>query len=366
MKIQAAVVNKVSGPFQIEELETDELRHDEVLVRIVGAGVCHTDLICRDQVYPVPLPCVLGHEGSGVVEQVGVGVAGLQVGDSVVLSYRTCGSCINCQRGEPAHCINIFQCNFAGVRADGSTTLSREGKPVHGYFFGQSSFSDYAIAHVSNTVKVPGNVDVPLEMLGPLGCGIQTGAGAVMNSLRPRAASSLIVFGCGSVGIAAIMAAKIVGCRTIIAVEPKPERRALAQQLGATHSIDPTQQDPVATCHEISTYGADCSLECTGLASVFRQSVDALAVNGTCGLIGAAPPGTEVTLDMNSIMFGRTVKGIIEGDSIPEIFIPELIHLFHQGLFPLDKLITTYPLDEIETAVADMESGKTLKPVLIP
>jgi aryl-alcohol dehydrogenase len=366
MKTRAAVLRETSAPFSIEELELDSLRSDEVLVRIAGAGVCHTDLICRDQVYPVPLPCVLGHEGSGIVEEVGTEVSHLKKGDAVVLSYRSCGECINCNRAEPSHCINIFPCNFSCVRSDGSTTLSRDGKPVHGCFFGQSSFSEYAIAHESNAVKVPDDTHVPLEMLGPLGCGIQTGAGAVMNSLKPAANSSLIVFGCGSVGIASIMAAKIVGCSMIIAVDPKAERRQVAEQFGATHSIDPTQQNPVETCHEVTTYGADYSLECTGLASVFRQSVDALAVNGTCGLIGAAPPGTEVTLDMNSIMFGRTVKGIIEGDSIPQNFIPELIRLYQQGQFPLDKLITLYALDDIETAVSDMENGKTLKAVLIP
>jgi aryl-alcohol dehydrogenase len=366
MKTRAAVVNEKSAPFSIEELELGSLRSDEVLVQISGVGICHTDLICRDQVYPVPLPCVLGHEGSGIVQEVGAEVSHLNKGDAVVLSYRSCGECVNCERNEPSHCINIFPCNFSGVRADGSTSLSRDGKPVHGFFFAQSSFAQYAITHASNTVKVPDDSQVPLEFLGPLGCGIQTGAGAVMNSLKPDASSSLIVFGCGSVGIAAIMAAKIIGCRIIIAVDPMLERRKIAEQLGATHSIDPTQQDPVASCIEITTYGADYSLECTGLPSVFRQSVDALIVNGICGLIGAAPPETEVTLDMNSIMFGRTVKGIIEGDSIPQTFIPELIGLYQQGKFPLDKLITTYSLDDIEIAISDMEKGKTLKAVLIP
>jgi len=187
-----------------------------------------------------------------------------------------------------------------------------------------------------------------------------------MNSLQPVAGSSLIVFGCGPVGCAAIMAAKIVGCKTIIAVDPLEPRRNIAEQLGASHSIDPTKQDPVEACLELTTYGADYSLECTGISAVFRQSVDALAVNGSCGLVGASPLGTEVTLDMNSIMFGRTVKGIIEGDSIPQEFIPKLIDLYQQKKFPLDKLITTYPLDDIEIAIKDMEQGKALKPVLIP
>ena len=366
MKSRAAVVKTPSSRFSIDEVELGALRDDEILVKIAGVGVCHTDLICRDQVYPVPFPIVLGHEGSGFVEAVGSSVKHLKKGDAVVLSFRSCGKCINCDRDEPSHCIDIFPSNFSGVRSDGSTSLSQNGEPVHGLFFGQSSFAEYAIAHVSNTVKVSEDAAAFLEILGPLGCGIMTGAGAVMNSLKPSTDSSLIIFGCGSVGIAAIMAAKVEGCKTIIAVDPLAERREIAQELGATHSIDPSQQDPVALCHEITTYGADYALECTGLPAVFRQSVDALAVNGTCGLIGAAPLETEVALDMNSIMFGRTVKGIIEGDSIPQQFIPELIELYQQGKFPLDKLITTYPLNEIETAISDMVEGRALKPVLIP
>ena len=366
MKTRAAVVAIPSSPFEINELDLDDLRDDEILVKIVGVGVCHTDLICRDQVYPVPFPIVLGHEGSGIVEGVGSAVTHVRKGDAVVLSYRSCGECVNCARGQLSRCINIFQCNFSCERPGGTSSLSQEGEPVHGSFFGQSSFADYAIAHKSNTVKVPEDTRVPLENLGPLGCGIQTGAGAVMNSLKPEPGSSLVVFGCGSVGMSAIMAARIAACATIIAVDPLPARRKLAEQLGATHSIDPGEQDPVEKCHELTSFGADYSLECTGIPAVFRQSVEAIAVHGVCGLIGASPLDTEVTLDMNSIMFGRTVKGIVEGDSVPQTFIPELIELYQQGEFPLDKLISTYRMDEIETAISDMEQGKTLKPVLVP
>lgn len=366
MKTRAAVVREASAAFAIEELDLDALQDDELLVKVAGVGLCHTDLICRAQVYPVPMPSVFGHEGSGIVEAIGSKVTDFRKGDAVVMSYRSCGVCINCQAGEPSHCLEIFPCNFSCTRDDGSTTLSKDGVPVHGMFFGQSSFADYAIAKAASAVKVPENTTVPLEHLGPLGCGIQTGAGAVMNTLQPDEGSSLIVFGCGSVGISAIMAAKIVGCGTIIAVDPLAGRREFAEQMGATHSIDPMQEDPVARCHEITKHGADYSLECTALPAVLRQSVDALIVNGTCGLIGASPLGTEVTLDMNSIMFGRTLKGIVEGDSVPREFIPKLIALYQEGQFPLDKLITTYALDEIETAVKDMESGKALKPVLVP
>lgn len=364
MKIRAAVVKEQSGPFLLEELETDVLRDNEILVRIAGAGICHTDLICRDQVYPVPLPCVFGHEGSGVVEQTGSAVNKVAPGDHVVLSFRSCGLCEACIKGDLTHCINIFPCNFSGARDDGTTTLKGKSGPVHGSFFSQSSFANYAISTETNTVKV--RDDIPIELLGPLGCGIQTGAGAVMNTLKPEAASSIVIFGCGSVGLAAVMAAQVVGCTTIIAVDPLQQRLELARHLGATHTIDPKQMDAVEQVQEITGAGAQYSLECTGLPAVLRQAVDALSVTGVCGLVGAAPPGTECTFDMNSIMFGRTVRGIIEGDSNPDIFIPQLIELYRQGRFPIDKLVTFYPLDQIDQAIKDMESGKVVKPVLQP
>jgi aryl-alcohol dehydrogenase len=364
MKTQAAVVHEKNGPFQLEELDIDDIRDDEVLVRIVGTGICHTDLICRDQVYPVPLPGVLGHEGSGVVEKIGSSVTKVVAGDHVVLSFQSCGSCTGCLKGEPAHCLNIFQCNFSGVRGDGTTTYKKGDQPIHGNFFNQSSFSEFAIASERNTVKV--NRDVPLEILGPLGCGIQTGAGAVINSLKPSAGSSIAIFGCGSVGIAAVMAARVVGCTEIIAIDLLPQRLDMAAEFGATHTINPEDGDVIEKIQQITTEGAQYSLECTGLPAVLRQAVDALRNTGVCGLVGAAPPGTECTLDMNNIMFGRTVRGIIEGDSVPDIFIPQLIELYQQGRFPFDRLITFYDLADIDKAVHDMEQGKVVKPVVRP
>jgi aryl-alcohol dehydrogenase len=364
MEIEAAVIRETSGKFSIEKLELDAPREDEVLVRIVGVGLCHTDLSCRDQMYPVPMPAVLGHEGSGVVEAVGSKVTKVEPGDHVVLSYRSCGECRNCLAGDPSHCVKIFDCNFSGTRDDGSCSLHQHGEPVHCNFFGQSSFGTYALATQANTVKV--DRALQLELLGPLGCGIQTGAGAVMNSLAPAAGSSIVIFGCGSVGLSAVMAAQVVGCTSIIAVDINPQRLVLARELGATITIDPNAVDPVERVLELTGGGADYSLECTALPSVFRQAVDCLSVTGVCGLVGAAAMGTEVSLDMNSIMFGRTVKGVIEGESVPDLFIPTLVELFRQGRFPLDKLVTFYPLSEINRAVQETEEGITVKAVLLP
>lgn len=364
MKSRAAVVGEKHGRFRVTDVELDELRDDEVLVRVVGVGLCHTDLVCRDQLYPVRFPAVFGHEGSGVVERVGRRVTKVQPGDHVVMSYRACGSCAACQRGDPTHCAQIFGCNFGGVRADGSATLTLKGEPIFSNFFNQSSFAAWALANEANTVKVAR--DVPLEYLGPLGCGIQSGTGAVLNALRPPAGSSIAVFGCGSVGLAAIMAAKIAGCTTIIAVDLHAARLQLARDLGATHGVDPRQEEPVASIQRITGSGADFSLECTGLPAVFRQSVDCLTVPGTCGLVGAAPLGTEVTLDMNSIFFGRSVLGIVEGQAVPDLFIPVLVDLYRRGQLPLEKIVSFYPLDDIDRAVQDSESGRVVKAILRP
>ncbi len=362
MKTKAAVVSEKSGAFQISEVELAPLRNDEVLVKIAGVGLCHTDLICRDQLYPVNFPAVFGHEGSGVVEKVGADVTKLKPGDHVVMSYRACGRCPSCLRGDPTHCANIFGCNFGGARGDGSSTVHLHGAPIFGNFFGQSSFAAYSLANEANTVKIA--EDVPLELMGPLACGVQTGAGAVINALKPPAGSSIAIFGCGSVGLSAVMAAKAVGCTTIYAIDPIGDRRAIAQELGATHAYDPQECNPVERIQELG--GADFSLECTGIPAVFRQAVDCLAVPGLCGLVGAAPLGTEVTLDMNSIFFGRTVMGIVEGQSVPDIFIPKLIDLYRQGSLPLEKIVRFYSLDEIGQAISDSEAGRVVKAILKP
>lgn len=363
MEITAAVVREKGRPFSVERLELEGPRPEEVLVRVIGAGICHTDLIVRDQWYEVPLPAVLGHEGSGVVEAVGEGVTKVEVGDHVVLSYLSCGECANCKQGRPPYCFKLYELNFGGARPDGSSAIRQDGRTIHAHFFAQSSFATYALATERNVVKI--RRDVPLEIMGPLGCGIQTGAGGVLNSLHPVAGTSIVVFGTGSVGMSAIMAARVAGCATIIGVDIKPGRLELARELGATHTINASESgDLVEEIRELTGGGADYTVETTASPAVFRQAVDSLTLGGVCGLIGAAALGTEVSLDMNNILFGRTVRGIIEGDSIPDIFIPRLIELYTQGRFPFDRLIRFYELDEINTAAEDSERGDVLKPVL--
>jgi aryl-alcohol dehydrogenase len=363
MQITAAVVREKGGPFSLEMLDLEAPRATEVLVRIVGVGVCHTDLKVRQGVRPVPLPIVLGHEGAGVVEQVGAQVSKVQPGDRVVLSYNACGLCGNCQAGRAAYCEQVIPCNFGGKRLDGSTTLRKETEPIHGVFFGQSSFATYALASERNVVKV--RPEAPLEILGPLGCGIQTGAGAVLNSLQARAGTSIAIFGVGSVGLSAVMAAVVAGCTTIIALDVQPQRLALARELGASHTLNSSEvTDPVQAIRNISRGGVDYSLDTSAQSAVLRQAVDSLKILGVCGLIGGNAPGVEVNLEINHLLLGRTVRGIIQGDSIPDIFIPRLIDLHLQGRFPFDRLIKFYPLAEINDACADAAAGRVLKPVL--
>lgn len=362
MEIKGAVTFETSSEFQIVPLQLSDPNDDEVLVRITAVGICHTDLAARDQHLPIPLPSVLGHEGAGIVEKVGARVTKVQPGDHVALSWMCCGACASCKAGRDPYCENFLALNFSGTRPDGTTTLRKDDQVIHGSFFGQSAFADYALAEERNVVKVP--EDVPLEILGPMGCGIQTGAGAVMNSLEAHPGTSIAIFGVGPVGMSAVLGAVVCGCTTIIAVDLSPDRLKMAEELGATHTLNAEKVDPVEAILDLTGGGPNYSLECVGNPAVFRQAVDVLPLLGVCGLAGVVAPGTEVSLNMDLIMNGRTVRGIIEGDAIPDLFIPKLIELHKQGRFPFDRMITFYPFEEINKAVEDMEKGRVIKPVL--
>ena len=364
MEIQAAVTESKGAPFEIKRLELGDLRADEVLVRVVASGICHTDLIIRDQWYPVPLPAVLGHEGAGVVEAVGSGVTKVGVGDHVAMSYGSCGSCSKCQSGEPWVCHDFFGRNFGACRPDGSTALAIDGRVIHSHFFGQSSFATFSVATERNVVRL--DPDVPLEIVAPFGCGIQTGAGAVLRAFRPEAGASIAVFGTGTVGLSAVMAARVAGCTTIIGVDVRPSRLELALELGATDVVDAGSTDPVEFVRAATGgVGADFSIDATGIPSVLQQAVYCTGPGGICGLIGAPPFGTEVSLDVNLMLaMGRTLCGIVEGQSIPDVFLLRLIELWRQGRFPVDRMMTPYSFEDIDRAARDAQDGVVVKPVL--
>jgi aryl-alcohol dehydrogenase len=364
MKITAAVTETKGAPFVLGELELGELRDDEVLVDVAAAGICHTDLICRDQWIPVPLPAVLGHEGAGIVRAVGSAVTKVHVGERVGLTFDSCGVCPCCRRGKPSYCHHFFEHNFAATRpADESSVLSRGGEVVHAHFFGQSSFATAAVARERNVVSIESHI--PLEIAAPFGCGIQTGAGAVLNTLKVPAGSSLAVFGTGAVGISAVLAGVIAGCSTIIGIDLHPGRLELARELGATHVIDAGSADAVEEIRRLTGHGVDFSLDTTGVPAVVRSCVDCLTPLGTAGVIGGSELGTEVSLDLNTILVGgRTLRGVVEGDSVPELFLPALFGFWEQGRFPVERLMRNYDFDAIDEAAHDAEAGRTIKPVL--
>ncbi|WGM20430.1 NAD(P)-dependent alcohol dehydrogenase [Paenarthrobacter sp. OM7] len=360
---RSAVVLEKDAPFEIRDLELREPRPNEVIVEVSAVGVCHTDIIMQQQFFPVSFPAVFGHEGAGIVRQIGSDVTKVRVGDHVVLGFASCAKCRNCLRGLPSYCLYYYDWNFKGRLLDDTTALTDNGQDVAAHFFGQSSFSRYALCAERNVVLVDPEVD--LAILGPLGCGIQTGAGAVLNSLKVEAGSSIAVFGAGGVGLSAVMAAVVAGATTIAAVDVDPARLRLAKELGATHVIDARSTDLMADLGLVAPEGFMYTIESTGRPDVLVQAVDILMVTGVCGTIGASPMGTTAAINMNNLIFGRTIRGICEGDSVPEIFIPQLIELYKQGRFPFDKLISRYAFEDINLACDDAKALKAVKPVLV-
>jgi aryl-alcohol dehydrogenase len=360
--ITAAIVESAGARFELGRLELGDVQTDEVRVRMAASGICHTDLLIRDGSFPTPMPVVLGHEGAGVVEEVGAGVTRASVGDRVALSYASCGGCRTCASERPFYCDDFFPRNFLATRPDGTTSLTRDGEPVHSHFFGQSSFATGAIVNERSVVPIA--ADIPFEVVAPFGCGVQTGVGSVVNALRPQPGSSIAIFGAGGVGLSAIMGAVICGCEPIVAVDVLPGRLALARDLGATHTINAAESDPVEAILEI-TGGVDTSIEASGVPGVLRQAVDVLASDSICGLVGAPPADTEEALDVNGLLSrGRIVRGVVEGHSVPQSFIPELIDLWRDGRLPIDRLVRTYDFDQINEAADAALAGDVVKPVL--
>jgi aryl-alcohol dehydrogenase len=363
-RIRAAVAESVGEPLVIRELDLDEPRANEVRVRMVATGVCHTDAVVRDGVIPTTFPIVLGHEGAGVVEAVGPGIEHLAAGDHVVLTVGSCGVCAQCLHGHPGTCADSYRHNFAGGRVSGGSALAGpDGGAVSSHFFGQSSFAERANVHVRSVVKVPD--DIPLERLGPLGCGVQTGAGSVLNVLQPRPGDSVAVFGAGAVGMSAVLAAVSARAGTVVAVDVVDSRLEFARAHGA-HAVDARTEDVVARVQELTGGGAQHALDTTGNPAVFAQMIESLGAAGHAGAVGAAAAGSEGVIALpTALSRGIRVTWIVEGDAVPQTFIPELIALWQAGDFPFDELVETYPFDELQAAFDDSESGRVLKPVVV-
>lgn len=365
MRIRAAVVSEPGGPFMMEELELSDPRPDEVLIRVVSVGICRTDLHIRDREYSVPpFPIVAGHEAVGVIERVGGIVTDFRPGDAVLTSYPSCGDCRFCAAEQPPYCTAGFDLSFSGSRLDGSSALTRtDGSRVNGHVFQQSSFATHAVVHHNNVVHVPDDAP-PLESLAPLGCGVQTGAGTVIKALRVGRGSSVAVWGTGSVGLVAVMAAAAAGAAIVIAIDTRPARLDLARQVGATHVINACDEDVAGRISEVALHGVDFGIETTADPRVLADALASIAMTGELALIGAAAAGTTSKIDMNTLLNGRRLRGVIQGDAVPQTFLPHMIRMHQQGVLPFDRLITYYEFEDIDRAVADMTSGAVIKPVL--
>ncbi|RBY82912.1 NAD(P)-dependent alcohol dehydrogenase [Geodermatophilus sp. TF02-6] len=363
MQITAAVVEERHGPFVVRDVEIDDPGPGDVLVRVAATGFCHTDGIARDGDLPFPLPGVLGHEGAGTVVAVGEGVTGVREGQDVVLGWPWCGSCDNCLAGQPRYCLRLGELIGAGHRPGGPSALrTTDGAPLASHFFGQSSFATYAMATASSLVPVPEGL--PVELMGPLACGLATGAGAVFNTLRPEPGSSIVVYGAGTVGLAAVMAARNSAATRIIAVDRHAGRLRVATDLGATDTVDATDTDPVQAVTDICGGPADAALDCTGVVSVLRQAIDSVGMLGTAVLIGGAPAGAEFSADHMSTLWGKRIVGTLGGSGRGQVLISSLMDLFAQGRFPFDRLVEYFPLEHVQDAVEASYSGAVVKPVL--
>lgn len=350
--IQAAVLHKTGEPFQIESVEIDDPRDDEILVQNVATGICHTDIMVYDN-HSGEKAVILGHEGAGIVIETGKNVRNIRPGDHVLLSFQYCGECEQCRNGQPWKCQHMGDLNFGYMRRDGSNAYLNSG--VYGHFFGQSSFATCSLVTENNCIKV--SPELSLEILCPLGCGIQTGAGTVMNLMKVPEGSSIAVFGTGAVGIAAIMAARIVGAAVIIGIDIHQSRLELAHELGATHIINSSQNDVASMISSITGGGVDYSLDLTSNPAISQLAVDVLNPGGSFANI-ARP------WDIPELSEGRKSVGVTMGSAIPQDFIPELIRYYQAGDFPFDRLEKFYDFSEINRAIADSRNGSAIKPVL--
>lgn len=360
MDITAAVLRTTDSPYTLERLELDDPGSGELVVRITAAGLCHTDQIPR--MMPGLTPIVTGHEGAGVVEALGSDVEGINVGDHVICSYASCGQCAACGRGEPYNCETFMARNLTGRDVNwGTRARDRDGNEVASRWFAQSSLATHALVEARNVVVV--DADLPLELLAPLGCGFLTGAGSVLEALGVAPGQSLVVFGAGAVGLAAVMAGAAVGAAPVIAVDLNPKRLELARQIGATDTVvggtDSTTTELMAALGGT----ADFTFDTTGVPAVIQVALSILRPGGHGGLVGIQQG--DLTLDPG-ILVGKRVSSILEGNADPQVMIPRLIELWRDGKFPVERLVQTFPLAAIDEAEAASLSGEVIKPVLIP
>ena len=366
MQIKAAVLNQQNKDLDLEDVILDDPKSNEVLIKTVASGICHSDIEFQDGGFPIKLPVILGHEGAGIVEKVGSNVTGFEEGDHVVVGFAYDGTCKYCRNGLPGSCVKFNELNTSGgPMSDGTYRLHKKDGQNIGIFFGQSSFGDHIVANVNNLVKVPKELD--LRLAGPLGCGYMTGAGTVLNSLKPEINSNLAVLGTGSVGLASIMGGAISNCKHVIAIDKNDMRLDAAKEFGATDVINNTKEDMVKKINEIvGTDGLNYVVDTTGEPEVMKQGLQALTIKGQFAVVAMGTKTIKELSPMIDILSAsKSLTGVIEGDSVPQEFIPEMVDLYRSGKFPIDKIVKFYKPEEINEAIKDSVNGSTIKPIIV-
>lgn len=359
--IRAAVCEGSGAPPVIEGLLLDDPAEGELVIAVGAVGICHTDLgIARWS----DRPRVFGHEGAGTVVAVGSGVNQFAPGDRVVATFGSCGTCPTCSGGRPAYCRDSIALNIEGQRSAGRPALTRlDGSVVGGNFFQQSSFATHALVTARNVVKLPPSMD--FVTAAPLGCGIQTGAGAVVNQLALGRGDPLVVIGCGAVGLAAVMAGRIIGCDPIIAVDIEAARLTLAAEMGGTHVLDGARQDLVEVVRTLTQGGAAAVLDAAGTQATFEGGLAMLRPGGALGVLTLPGDFGDSIRHPGGLTFLTTsIIGIIEGDAVPQDFLPRLMAWHEAKQLPYDRMITTFPFEDIAKAFAAAQDRSVIKPVL--
>lgn len=365
--MKAAILYEVKKPLRVEEVHLDPPANGEVLVKIAAAGVCHSDYHFMNGDLPITLPCVLGHEGAGIVEEVGAGVTGVVPGDHVVLLFRaSCGRCEFCQRGRPALCAMAGTLRNSGRMLDGTGRLHREGADLH-HFLGVSCFAERAVVPEQGVVKI--RPDASLEVAALMGCSVMTGIGAVMNTARVEPGASVLVIGAGGVGLNVVMGAVLVGANPIIVADLLGSKLELATSFGATHTINAREQDLLAEVRALTEgEGVDYAFEVIGNPKTMATAYQAVRRGGTAVAVGIPPFGSEMSINAGELVYQeKTLKGSYYGSAHPQSDMPRLIDLYMAGRLPLDRLISrTYPLEKINEAYDALLAGEVARSIIVP
>ena len=354
--MKAAVFHEAHQPVPIEEVDLDDPRQGEAPVKLAGAGACHSDYhSVSGHSTGGEVPFVMGHEGAGIVEEVGEGVEGLSPGDHVIFSLTPqCGLCRNCTAGRS----NL--CEVEQGTSEDNMRFSQDGVPIRHWL---GTFSEHTVVAASSLVKV--REDIPIDKLCLVGCSVLTGIGAVINRAKVETGATVAVFGCGGVGLHAVQGAKLASAAKIIAVDKVDMKLDVAMEMGATHTINADREDPVGRIMDLTGGGVDYAFEVIGLPAVVRQAFDCTRTGGTACMVGVPPTDSDVSVSANALFMDRTVMGTFYGAGRPRIDFPWLLDMYMDGRIKLDELITKYrPLSEINEAFDDMVSGAATRTVL--